>query len=776
MKELPKVYDPKATEGRIYELWQESGAFTPKIKEGEKPFVIVIPPPNVTGSLHMGHALNNTIQDILIRRSRMKGVPTLWVPGTDHAGIATQNVVEKQLAKEGKTRHDLGREEFIKHVWQWVDEYGNIIIDQLKKMGCSCDWSRQRFTMDEDYSEAVKTAFKHYYDKGWIYQGERVINWCVRCQTSLSDIEVEYKEQATKLYFFRYDKNFPITIATTRPETKLGDTAVAVNPADERYKKYIGQTFKVNFAGEKREIKIIADPKIDSKFGTGAVGVTPAHSITDAALAEKNNLPLIKIIDQFGKMTKEAGNEFTGLKVKEAREKVLEWLRKENLLEKEEDLINNLSVCYRCDKELEPQPSKQWFVKMDELIKPAIEAIDKERIKIYPTRWKKVYTDWMKNIRDWCISRQIWWGHRLPVWQSEVKSQKSKVKTKEQKNDRGDALGEVAASRTQFETGLEWEPESEGRPEGDIYVGDNPPKGYAQSSDVLDTWFSSALWPFATLGWPASAKATAGKPKETTDLDYFYPTSVLSTARDINMLWVVRMIFSGYEFMQQKPFSQVYVHPTIFNIEGKRMSKSLRTGVDPLELIDKYGADAVRFGLTYINTGTQDIKFDENAILAGKKFANKLWNIARFTILQMQNVNLKNQNDNSKFKIEKPEPKSQIDKTILEKLKQINKSTDQHLNEFRFGQAAHDLYDFIWHDFADVYIEEAKKQMENVEYRINTTEILIFVLRTSLLLLHPIMPFITEEIWQILKENNLAENNLITAKWPINHSSTIVKQ
>jgi len=687
MNELPKAYDPKQTEDRIYELWQESGAFTPQIKEGEKPFVIVIPPPNVTGSLHMGHALNNTIQDILIRRARMKGIPTLWIPGTDHAGIATQNVVEKQLQKEGTSRHDLGREEFIKRVWQWVDQYGNIIIDQLKKMGCSCDWSRQRFTMDEGYIEAVNAAFKHYYDKGWIYQGERVINWCVRCQTSLSDIEVEYKEQNTKLYFFKYDKNFPISIATTRPETKLGDTGVAVNPTDDRYKKYIGQSFEIDFAGVKRTIKIIADPSIDPKFGTGAVGVTPAHSITDSEIAEKNDLKFITIIDQFGKMTKEAG-EFEGLKVKEAREQVIEWLKKENLLEKEEDLINNLSVCYRCDKELEPQPSKQWFLKMSELIKPEIEAVEKDEIKLIPTRWKKVYLDWMENIRDWCISRQIWWGHKIPI-------------------------------------------------EG--------------TDDVLDTWFSSALWPFATLGWP----------KETADLKYFYPTTILSTARDINMLWVVRMIFSGLEFMKAAPFEKVYVHPTVFNLEGRRMSKSLGTGVDPLQLIDQYGADAVRFGLTYINTGTQDIKFDENAILAGQKFANKLWNISRFAMLQTANSKLQTSSSN-----QVPNPKSEIDKTILEKTAAIIKSTEENLDNFRFGQAAHDLYDFVWHDFADIYLEEAKKQMENAEYRINTTEILIFVLRTSLLLLHPIMPFVTEEIWQILKENQLTKENLIVASWP----------
>ncbi len=753
MKELSKAYDPKATEDRIYSMWEKSGAFSPQLTPETlnlKPFVIVIPPPNVTGSLHMGHALNNTIQDILIRRSRMKGVPTLWVPGTDHAGIATQNVVEKQLAKEGKNRNDLGREEFVKRVWQHVDEYGHIIIDQLKKMGCSCDWSRQRFTMDKDYSKAVKAAFKHYYDKGWIYQGERVINWCVRCQTALSDIEVEYKEQPTKLYFFRYDKNFPISIATARPETKLGDTAVAVNLNDNRYKKYVGQEFDANFAGKNLKIKIISEPSIDPKFGTGAVGITPAHSIVDDEIAAKNKLESIKIIDQYGKMTEEAGKDYEGLKTVEARGKVIEWLKNNNLLEKEEDITNNISVCYRCGKELEPQPSKQWFVKMSELIKPAIEAIETDQISFTPTRWKKIYLDWMKNIRDWCISRQIWWGHGLPVWQSELKSKNSKVKTEEQKDDRGDALSEVAASRTQFETGLGWVPESEGRSEGEIYVGDNPPPGYSQVSDVLDTWFSSALWPFATLGWP----------KETDDLKYFYPTTILSTARDINMLWVVRMIFSGLEFMKEKPFSQVYVHPTIFNIEGKRMSKSLGTGIDPLDLIAKYGADAVRFGLTYINTGTQDIKFDENAILAGQKFANKLWNISRFVMMQVSN---------SKFQIPNrtPNPKSEIDKKILSKLDSLVISVNSDLDEFKFGQAAHDLYDFLWHDFADQYLEQAKTQMENVEYRINTTEILLYVLATSLKLLHPMMPFITEEIWQILAANNLVkEKNLISAAWP----------
>ena len=681
MKELSKNYDPKETEGEIYSLWEKSGVFTPEIDPDKKPFTIVIPPPNVTGSLHMGHALNNTIQDILIRRSRMRGVPTLWLPGTDHAGIATQNVVEKNLAKKGIKKQDLSREEFTAEIEKWVDQYGHTIIDQLKKMGCSCDWSRQRYTMDKEYAEAVKIAFKHYFDKGLIYQGERVINWCTRCQTSLSDIEVEYVEQPAKLYYFKYDKNFPISIATTRPETKLGDTAVAVNPTDDRYKNYIGQSFEINFVGEKRKIKIIGEKSIDPKFGTGAVGVTPAHSIADAEMAEKNNLDNITVIDKYGKMTAAAGKDFEGLKVQEARDKVLAWLEKEGLLEKSEDMTNNLSVCYRCNREIEPQPSRQWFLKMSELIKPAIEAIKKDEIRITPAHWKKVYIDWMENIRDWCISRQIIWGHKIPI-------------------------------------------------EGE--------------TDVLDTWFSSALWPFATLGFP----------EKTDDLSYFYPTSILSTARDINMLWVVRMIFSGLEFMGQKPFSEVYIHPTVFNKEGKRMSKSLGTGVDPLELIDKYGADATRFGLMYMNTGTQDIKFDETTILAGQKFANKIWNIARFTILQVESQ--------KSIKSVRLEPKTETDKKILSRLDEVIKSTDENLDKFRFGQAAHDLYDFIWHDFADQFIETAKKQNDD-----NTREILLHVLHQSLTLLHPFMPFVTEKIWQNLKQNHLvSEEMLMSAHWP----------
>jgi len=680
--DLPKTYDPKKVEGRVYKAWEDAGYFTPKIDKSQEPYVIVIPPPNVTGSLHMGHALNNTMIDILIRRARMQGKPTLYLPGTDHAGIATQNVVEKELKKEGKSRHDLGREKFIERVWKWKEKYGDRINDQLKKLGCSCDWTRERFTMDKGYSEAVEEAFLHYKKKGWIYQGERVINWCPRCQTALSDIEVEYKKQPAKLYYFKYDKDFPIPIATTRPETKLGDTAVAVNPDDDRYKQYIGKEFKAEFAGKSLKIKIVANKSVDLKFGTGAVGVTPAHSLADAEIAEKNNLDSIIIIDKFGKMTKNAGSDFKGMKAKEARTKVIAWLSKNNLIEKEEDIENNLSVCYRCGTELEPQPSKQWFVKMKELAKPAIEVIEKGEIKFHPERFKKVYLNWMENLKDWCISRQIWWGHKIPI-------------------------------------------------EG--------------SEDVLDTWFSSALWPFAVFGWP----------KKTKDLNYFYPTSILSTDRGIIYLWVSRMIFSGLEFMKEKPFSDVYIHPTVLTIDGQRMSKSLGTGVDPLDLIEKYGADAVRFGITYQNTGVQDMKFDENKILAGKKFANKIWNMARFIMMNLENPK-------SKILNPKPDPQTEEDKKILKSLEKLIDSINSDIDKYRFGQAAQSLYEFVWHEFADIYIEKSKIQMTNDKLKSSTQNNLFYILTTSLKLLHPFMPHLTSEIWNKLP----TKKDLIVAKWP----------
>ena len=690
-EKLFKPYDPKETESRIYKLWEESGYFAPEAHQPgadnpnkDKTFTIALPPPNVTGTLHMGHALNATIQDILIRQKRMQGYKTLWIPGTDHAGIATQNVVEKDLKKQGISRHDLGKEKFLEKVWEWKEKYGNIILDQLKKIGSSCDWSRTRFTMDEKYSEAVKTAFLHYHKKGWIYQGERVINWCPRCQTSLSDLEIEHLEQQSKLYFIKYpiknSKNF-ITVATTRPETMLGDTAVAANPKDERYKNLIGKILILPI--QNREIPIIADESVDKDFGTGAVKVTPAHSLADAEIAERHKLPSIVIINQFGKMTAEAGKEFEGLSTKDAREKTIEKLRQLNAIEKTEDYQNRISICYRCNTAIEPRPSVQWFLKMKELAQKAMEPIKNGEIKFNDKRWEKIYTDWLSNIKDWCISRQIWWGHKIPI------------------------------------DGVD---------------------------DVLDTWFSSALWPFATLGWPASVKTAAGKPEPTGDLKEFYPTQVLSTARDIINLWVARMIFSGLEFVGEKPFSQVIIHPTILAKDGRRMSKSLGTGVDPLVLIDKYGADAVRFGLIYQMMGGQDIKFDESHLLAGKKFANKIWNIARFVV-----SNSPNDGQNSNL--------SKEDKEIYEKLEQVIESVAENMNSYNFGQALHIIYDFVWHEYADKYIEYSK--MRDSEERGNA---LSSILASALKLLHPFMPFITEEIWSMMPGKN--KKMLIIEKWP----------
>src|SRR3989339_1970494 len=676
-EKLLKPYAPKETEGRIYKLWEESGYFTPdKLPERNgQTFTIVLPPPNVTGTLHMGHALNATIQDILIRQKRMQGYKTLWIPGTDHAGIATQNVVEKDLKKQGISRHDLGKEKFLEKVWEWKEKYGNIILDQLKKIGSSCDWSRTRFTMDEKYSEAVRVAFLHYHKKGWIYQGERVINWCPRCQTSLSDLEIEHLEQQSKLYFIKYPvkngKNF-ITVATTRPETMLGDTAVAVNQNDERYKNLIGQ--KLILPIQNREITVIADDSVDKEFGTGAVKVTPAHSLADAEIAERHKLPSIIIINQYGKMTNEAGKDFEGLSTKEAREKVIEKLKQLNAIEKTEDYPNRISICYRCNTAIEPRPSLQWFLKMKELAQKAVEPVKNGEIKFNDKRWEKIYTDWMSNIKDWCVSRQIWWGHKIPL------------------------------------DGID---------------------------DVLDPWFSSSLWPFATLGWPD---------KNSQDLKEFYPTQFLSTDRGIINLWVARMIFSGLEFTNEKPFSQVIIHPTVLAKDGRRMSKSLGTGIDPLVLIDKYGADAVRFGLIYQMMGNQDIKFDESHLLAGKKFANKLWNIARFVV-----SNPPNSEQSSKL--------SKEDKEIYDKLEQVIESVAENVDNYNFGQALHIIYDFVWHDFADKYIERSKTRKDE-----ECKNVLSSVLASALKLLHPFMPFITEEIWSMMPGKN--KKMLIIEKWP----------
>ncbi len=690
-KEISKSYEPKEVEEKIYKLWEKGRFFTPKIQKGKKPFVTAMPLPNITGSLHMGHVLNNGIQDVLTRYHRMKQEPALWMPGTDHAGIATQNVVEKELKKQGLTRHDLGREKFIKQAWKWKEKYGNLILEQLKKLGCSCDWSRSRFTLDKNYVKAVETAFMHYHKKGWIYQGPRIVNWCPRCATAISDIEVKYVPHKTKLWYLKYPlqaKKLPalpagrqatsyIVVATTRPETMLGDTAVAVNPKDKRYKNLVDK--KVILPLMNREIPIIADYLVDLKFGTGAVKITPAHDAADNKIGKKHKLETINVIGEDGKMTKEAG-KYAGLEVLEARKRIVEDLKKQNLLQKEEDYEHSLSLCDRCDTPIEPLISKQWFLKMNKLAKPAIRAVKENKIKFIPARYKKVYLDWMENIEDWCISRQLWWGHRIPL------------------------------------------------------------KGV---DDVLDTWFSSALWPFAHLGWPLDM--ARGKPKKDSDLDRFYPTTVLVTARDIIYLWVARMIFSSLEFTKTIPFKDVYIHSVILTIKGKRMSKSLGTGINPMDLINKYGADATRFGIFYLTSrDQQQIKFSEDAIKASRNFANKIWNINRFIQISQPTAN------------QPKAGKSQTlaDKWILGRLNTIIQEITEKLEDYKLGEAARELYEFVWHEYADWYIEISKLQKTNLNP---------YIFKTILHLLHPFMPFITEHIWQANYPKNKA---LIISEWP----------
>jgi valyl-tRNA synthetase len=696
-KKLSKAYVPEQVENKIYEFWLKTGFFNPDKLPGKrkKPYCITIPPPNITGSLHMGHALNATIQDILIRWKRLQGYKTLWLPGTDHAGIATEARVKKELFKKGETREGLGREEFINRIWQWEKKYGNIILDQFKKLGSSLDWSRTRFTMDKGYSDAVKKTFLHYYKKGWIYQKERPINWCFRCQTSLSDLELEYKEQNSKLWYIKYpikgEEKF-IIVATTRPETMLGDTAVAVNPKDKRYKKLIGKSVILPLVH--REIPIITDRMIDIEFGTGAVKVTPAHDQKDYLISLTHKLNMIKVINEQGKMTEKVPLNYRNLSVSKAREKIVDNLNQLGLIEKIKDYDHQVPKCYRCSSTVEILPSKQWFLKMDKLAKIAKKEVKSRRIQFHPKRFEKTYFDWLSNIRDWCISRQIWWGHKIPI---------------------------------------------------------------KESNDVLDTWFSAALWPFATLGWP----------KKTKDLKFFYPTHVLSTARDIINLWVTRMIFSGVEFMKKKPFSFVYIHPTILAKDGRRMSKSLGTGVDPLKLIDKYGADATRFGLAWLLTGGQDIRFNEDTIIMGKKFCNKIWNATRFVMMQVDDkkskLKIPSRAEVAKLKLARSE------KRILRVLNKTTKSIDKYLETFQFGKAAQVLYDFFWHEFCDECIEKSKTRIlksKSETEKQKTKKVLLYTLLTSLKLLHPFVPFITEEIYQNLPIQN-KKKCLMIEDWPI---------
>jgi len=684
---MESAYEPKKYESKIYKLWEESGFFNPdNLPNQDGPaYSIMIAPPNITGSLHMGHALENTISDILIRHYRMKGFKTLWLPGTDHAGIATQNVVEKDLKKQNLTRIDLGKEKFLEKIWEWREKYGDIILNQLKQLGCSLDWSRTRFTMDENYQAAVKKAFEHYLEKGMIYQGEKVINWCIKDQTALSDLELEYVEEKGKLWHIKYpikDSNDFVEVATTRPETMLGDTAVAVNPDDLRYKKLIGKTVIVPIIN--REVLIIADQMVDKDFGTGAVKITPAHDMADSDTGERHNLKFIKVINEVGKIIN-VNDEFNGKKIIEARELVISKLKELGLLVKEEEITHNVAKCYRCGSTVEPMLSKQWFLKTKLLAEKVLAAIEKNEVVYKPERWKKIAEEWLKNIRDWCVSRQIWWGHNIPM-------------------------------------------------EG--------------NSNTFDTWFSSALWPFATLGWP----------KQTEDLKKFYPSNVITSARDILHLWISRMIFSGIEFMGEVPFKEVYIHPTILALDGKRMSKSLGTGIDPLVLIEKYGADATRFGLILqINHDQQAVRFDERSLISSKNFINKLWNISRFIQMKCE--------ENKSDSISSLKPITLADQWILSRINRLTDSITKKIEKYELGEAAKELYEFTWHEFADWYLEISKFQNENPETQNNT----VFILKSSILnllkLLHPFIPFVTEEIYGQL--TGLKQNNdlLIIAEW-----------
>jgi valyl-tRNA synthetase len=693
---LEKVYNHKKCEEKWFNFWERKGYFHPIIDWKKKHFSIVIPPPNVTGSLHMGHALNNTLQDIFTRYRRMQGYVCLWLPGTDHAGIATQNVVEKVLSEKGFTRWDLGREKFLKRVWEWKEKYGSTIINQLKKLGCSCDWERERFTMDDGYQRAVKKVFVQLYYEGLIYKGNYVINWCPRCETALSDLEVERRELKGKLWYIRYllkEESGFISVATTRPETMLGDTAVAVNPNDNRYKHLIGK--KAVLPLLKREIPIVADEVVNMDFGTGAVKVTPAHDFVDFEIAQRHNLPFVNIFTEKGAVNREGG-KYEGLDRFEARERVLDDLKKEGLLQKVEDYNLVLAHCYRCDTVVEPRLSRQWFIKMKPLAEPAIEAVKKGKVRFFPKKWEKVYFDWMENIRDWCISRQIWWGHQIPVFYCDDCS---------------------------------YENVTEDFPEECESCGS---KSLRQDEDVLDTWFSSALWPFATLGWP----------EETEDLKYFYPTSLLVTAHDIIFFWVARMIMMGIHFMKEAPFKDVLIHTLVRDIHGQKMSKSRGNVIDPLLMIDEFGADALRFTLAILAVPGRDVYLSEERIAGYRDFCNKIWNASRFILMNLDG-----------FEGEEPSGRfSLADEYILSRYASLVKGVSESYENYNFSQAAQELYSFFWDDFCDWYIEISKISLyrggEDEKKRVQW--VLNHILNGFLRLLHPLMPFLTEEIWQLL--------------------------
>ncbi len=706
--EMDKVFDPQAIEGKLYQMWEESGAFKPKREEGKKPFTIVMPPPNITGQLHMGHAMDCVMQDAPIRYHRMKGDPTLWVPGTDHASIATEVKIVEQMAAEGVTKEQIGRDGFLERAWEWKKEYGGRINRQQRRMGVSCDWDHERFTMDEGCNEAVREVFVRLYEKGLIYRGDRIINWCPTCKTALSDAEVEYEEQASHLWHIRYpaaDGGEGVVVATTRPETMLGDTGVAVNPDDERYTALVGK--KVILPLLNKEIPVVADEYVDREFGTGVVKMTPAHDPNDFEVGKRHNLAVIRVMNDDGTMNENAG-KYQGMGALECRKQIVAELQEQGYLVKIEDYSHNVGTCYRCHHTVEPLVSRQWFVKMEPLAKPAIAAVREGKTKFVPERFSKTYFNWMENIRDWCISRQLWWGHRIPAWYC-------------------DECGETIVSK------------------------DTPtacPKcGCAhlhQDEDVLDTWFSSALWPFSTLGWP----------NETDDLKYYYPTSVLVTGYDIIFFWVARMIFSGIEQMGETPFSTVLIHGLVRDDKGRKMSKSLGNGVDPLQVIDQYGADALRFSLSMGVSPGNDTRFSTEKVEAARNFANKVWNASRFVLMNMDS---RETIDETLLTLP--------DQWILAKLQDAISDISTHMEEGDFGLAANKIYDFTWSEFCDWYIELSKGRLlgEDEAQKRNVRAVLLYVLESLLKLLHPFMPFLTEEVYQHLPQ---AEGMLITQQWP----------
>ncbi len=710
MSEWPKIYDPSAVEEKLYKFWNDSGFFHAEADEKKKPFTIVIPPPNVTGQLHMGHAFDETLQDILIRTKRMQGYSALWMPGTDHAGIATQIKVEENLRKEeGLTRYDLGREKFLERVWDWKHKYGNRIISQLKKLGSSCDWERERFTMDEGCSKAVKEVFVNLYEKGLIYKGHRIINWCPHCATALSDAEVEYETQPGKLWHIRYplaDGSGDLIVATTRPETFMGDTGVAVNPDDERYRHLIGKTCILPIMN--REIPIFGDEYVDMEFGTGCVKVTPCHDPNDFEMGQRHGLEQILVFNEDATVNVNGG-KYEGMDRYECRKAVVKDLEEGGYLVKIEDHEHNVGTCYRCGTTVEPMTSAQWFVKMAPLAKPAMDVVHDGRVKFVPDRFSKTYLRWMENVHDWCISRQLWWGHRIPAYYC-------------------DDCGEMVVAKE------------------DVTV--CPKCGgthMRQEEDVLDTWFSSALWPFSTLGWPEKTK----------ELDYFYPTSVLVTGYDIIFFWVARLIFAGMEQMKEEPFKTDYIHGLVRDAQGRKMSKSLGNGIDPLEIIGQYGADALRFTLVTGNSPGNDMRFSTEKVESSRNFANKIWNASRF--IQM-NLTID--------KAELPAKLALEDKWILSKYNDLVKAVTENIDKYELGLAVQKLYDFIWDNFCDWYIEIVKPRLQDKDdpaANENAQKVLCYVLSGTMQLLHPFMPFITETIWQALPHEG---PSVMVSKWP----------